>query len=238
MPGDTAVTLLLPLTQPVGLSSTELKSRLAELDESLAALPLSGGGEHVRPADAARLDLAGTPMTGWIPPGFAGVTVLRFDGAGQLHELLDDPAFDAWGDVQEALFGEHPRAQLARGNFALGKPVVMIEDFASGTSPVRMLAFMRRGSGLTREAFLHEWGSYARSNFVASEEITCHLDYYTQHQALTDDDIALRGYDAIADVGFRDESDVVPWFHALAGLGPSQGIFGDDQQFFLVKPGS
>jgi hypothetical protein len=226
------VTMFVLARRPAELSRDEFRDRWRQLAEFATTLPV---WQHVRrysqcePIDVETAGWRGSALDGLLAKGYGGIAILEFEDADAWSSFMRDPGYAKLAAEHRAVFGEATdEAYAAAGEYLVAETRVP-RIVGDGPWTIKNIAFFRRQSHLSREAFLSTWQAFSTANFVANDEITRNLISYNQYLAPLSGEFAARGFDGAAEVTLADDAAASRWIAAQSR--PESDIVGR-QNFF------
>jgi hypothetical protein len=202
-------------------------ARWREHGRFVRGLPLWAQIRHYEQCRVLRgVDL---PSVGAASEDFDGVGMVWFRSPQAVLAALSDPTVGQVFEDERDVFA-NPIADTS-----LFTRELVVRD--TGATTVKIVAFLRRRDGLTRDAFLHHWEHVHAPVFLSVPEIDEHVTKYVQNH-VTDEFTGVMGerYDGVVEIGFARSADIGKIFgrRYLETVRPDEQRFVDLEQMLVV----
>jgi EthD domain len=160
---------------------------------------------------------------------YDGVGMVWFRSPDAVGAALADPTVESVFDDEKDVFND-PIADTS-----LFTREVVFRD--TGATTVKLVGFLRRRRGLTREEFSEIWEHQHGQLFLSVPEIDAHVTKYVQNH-VTDDFTGLLGddFDGVVEIGFSELQDIPKIFGGeyLERIRPDEERFVDLDAMIVV----
>jgi hypothetical protein len=162
---------------------------------------------HIRHYEQCRV-LDGADLGGMAFPGMASrwdmVGMVWFRSPEAVDHALADP------DVARILADERETfMDPVAATTVFTREVVKRDE---GGTKVKLVAFLRRQEGMSREEFSEYWEHQHGPLFLGTEELTGRVTKYVQNHVLPTNSGPFDVYDGVVEIGFREIADVARVF--------------------------
>jgi hypothetical protein len=188
--------------------------------------------KHIRHYEQCRV-LNGADLGGLAFPGMATrwdmVGMVWFRSPADVDGALSDPGVHRVFDDERETFLD-PIADTS----LFTREVVKRDD---GGTRVKLVAFLRRKPGMTREEFSAYWEHEHGPLFLAAGEMTAPVTKYVQNHTLPSNVGPFDLYDGVVEIGFRQVGDIARVFghpSYLEVIRPDEERFLDSSQQIVV----
>ena len=169
------------------------------------------------------------PSVGAASQDYDGVGMVWFRNPEAVLAALSDPTVGEVFEDEKDVFAD-PIADTS-----LFTRELVVRD--TGATTVKIVAFLRRRDGLTREEFSHHWEHVHAPVFLGVPEIDEHVTKYVQNH-VTERFTGVMGehYDGVVEIGFARSADIGRIFgqHYLATVRPDEQRFVDLDRMIVV----
>ena len=148
------------------------------------------------------------------------VGMVWFRGPDSFSDAVAEPSVElVYADERETFL--EPIAETT----VFTQELVLRND---GGTKVKLVAFLKRKPGLTREEFFRHWEHTHAPLFLGVEEVAGHVVKYVQNHVLPWSEGPMAEYDGVVEIGFRSPEDVAKAFGHPAYM---ERIRPDEEQF-------
>jgi hypothetical protein len=160
---------------------------------------------------------------------YDGVGMVWFRSPDAVRAALEDPTVGSVFDDEKDVFND-PIADTS-----LFTREVVLRD--TGATTIKLVTFLRRRRGLTREEFSEIWEQQHGELFLSVPEIDAHVTKYVQNH-VTDDFTGVLGddFDGVVEIGFSDVQHISKVFGGeyLERIRPDELRFVDLDSMIVV----